>query len=148
MNYTMTGNGFEMRRRYRASRQRLFQAFSDPTDLRAWYAPVEGWVVSRADVDARPGGGYHLEFGPPGGEPIVEIGKFREFDPPRRLVIEVQLAGGIAAEATTIIVELTEFGEETEVLIRESGYSNEVTARRHAAGWSTMLDSLTSVVES
>ena len=148
MTYTVHGTGFEMRRRYRASRQRLFKAFSDPTDLRAWYAPVAGWVVSRADVDARAGGGYHLEFGPPGGELIVEVGIFREFDPPLRLVIEVQLAGGIAAEATTITVEFTEIGDETEVLIRESGYSSEVIARRHAAGWSTMLEQLVGVVES
>lgn len=148
MSLTIDGTGFELRRRYRVPRQRLFRAFTDPADLRGWYAPVAGWVVSRADVDPRPGGGYHLEFGPPGGDPIVETAVYREFDPPARLVIEVSLAGSINAEATTVTVELFEIGDETEVVIRESGYSSEETARRHAGGWSTMLDSLSGVVES
>ncbi len=147
MSLTIDGTGFELRRRYRVPRERLFRAFTDPADLRGWYAPVAGWVVSHAEVDARPGGGYHLEFGPPGGEPIVEKAVYREFDPPARLVIAVSLAGGIAAEATTVTVELFEMGDETEVVIREGGYSSEEIARRHAGGWSTMLDSLGEVVE-
>jgi uncharacterized protein YndB with AHSA1/START domain len=146
MTLTIDGTGFELRRRYRAPRERVFRAFVDPDDLRGWYAPVAGWVVSRAEVDPRPGGGYHLEFGPPGGEPIVERGVFREFDPPSRLVFEVQLSGGIAAEATTVTVDLVAIGDETEVVIRERGYSSEEIARRHAGGWSTMLESLQSVV--
>ena len=146
MTHTIDETGFELRRRYRASRERLFRAFTNPDDLRDWYAPVAGWVVSHVEVDAREGGGYHLEFGPAGGDPVVEKGVFREFDPPSRLVIELQLSGGIAQEVTRVTVEFLEDGDGTEVVVRETGYSSEEVARMHAGGWSTMLESLRGVV--
>jgi uncharacterized protein YndB with AHSA1/START domain len=71
---------------------------------------------------------------------------FREFDPPSRLVIELQLSGGIAQEVTRVTVEFIEDGDETEVVVRETGYSSEEVARMHAGGWSTMLESLRGVV--
>jgi uncharacterized protein YndB with AHSA1/START domain len=138
--------GFELRRRYRATRERLFRAFTDAEDLRGWYAPVSGWIVSHAEVDARVGGSYHLEFGPPGGEPIVEKATFVEFDPPARLVIKLALSGGIAEEATWVTVDFLEHGDETEVVVRETGYSSEEVARMHEGGWTTMVEQLRGVV--
>jgi uncharacterized protein YndB with AHSA1/START domain len=143
---TDTATGFELRRRYRATRERLFRAFTDAEDLRAWYAPVAGWVVSHAEVDARPGGTYHLEFGPPGGDPVVEKARFVEFDPPSRLVIELGLSGKIAEESTRVTVEFIDHGDETEVVVREAGYSSEEVARMHQGGWTTMLEQLAGVV--
>lgn len=146
MTDTIESTGFELRRRYRASRLRMFRAFTDPDDLREWYAPVTGWIVSHAEVDARAGGSYHLEFGPPDGEPIVERATFVEFDPPSRLVIELALSGGIAEESTRVTVEFLDHGDETEVVVRETGYSSEEVTRMHAGGWSTMLEQLRGVV--
>ncbi len=145
MTPTIGETGFEMRRRYRASRERLFRAFTDPDELRDWYAPVAGWVVSRAEVDARQDGGFHLEFGPPGGDPIVEDATYREFDPPSRLVIALDLSGGVTAQ-TTLVVEFIEHGDETEVVVRETGFSSEAVVRRHVGGWTTMLESLGDLV--
>ena len=146
MTDTIDAKGFVLRRTYRASRERLFRAFTDPDDLREWYAPVSGWVVSHAEVDARLGGSYHLEFGPPGGEPIVEKATFVEFDPPSRLVIDLGLSGGIAEESTRVTVEFIAHGDETEVVVRETGYSSEEVAQMHEGGWTTMLDQLRGVV--
>jgi uncharacterized protein YndB with AHSA1/START domain len=145
MTDTIDASGFVLRRRYRVSRERLFRAFTDPDDLRGWYAPVAGWEVSHAEVDPREGGGYHLEFGPPGGDQIIEKGIFREFDPPNRLVFEVALSGGID-EATRVTVDFVEHGDETEVVVSETGYSSEEITRRHAGGWATMLEQLREVV--
>lgn len=145
MTDTIDAKGFVLRRTYRASRERLFRAFTDPADLRGWYAPVAGWEVSHAEVDPREGGGYHLEFGPPGGDQIIEKGIFREFDPPNRLVFEVALSGGID-EATRVTVEFHDRGDETEVVVSETGYSSEEITRRHAGGWTKMLDQLRGVV--
>ena len=144
---TDTTTSFELRRRYAATRERLFRAFTDPDDLRAWYAPVTGWVVSHAEVDAREGGTYHLEFGPEGGEPVVEKATYVEFDPPSRLVIELGISGSIAEEATRVTVDFIDHGDETEVVVTESGYSSEEVARMHEGGWTTMLDQLRAVVE-
>jgi len=144
---TDTATGFELRRRYAASRERLFKAFTDPNDLRAWYAPVTGWEVSHAEVDARAGGSYHLEFGPPGCDPVVEKARFVEFDPPARLVIELGLSGAIAEETTRVTVEFIDHGDETEVVVRETGYSSEEVARMHEGGWTTMLDQLRRVID-
>jgi uncharacterized protein YndB with AHSA1/START domain len=145
MTDTIDASGFVLRRTYRASPERLFRAFTDPGEMCRWYAPVAGWEVSHAEVDPRLGGGYHLEFGPPGSDQIIEKGTFREFDPPNRLVFEVALSGGID-EATRVTVEFVDHGEETEVVVSETGYSSGEITRRHAGGWSTMLDQLRGVV--
>lgn len=145
MTDTIDAKGFVLHRRYRATRERLFRAFTDPDEMRGWYAPVVGWEVSHAEVDPRQGGGYHIEFGPTGGEQIIEKGIFREFDPPNRLVFEVALSGGID-EVTQVIVEFVDHGDETEVVVSETGYSSEEITRRHAEGWNTMLEQLRGVV--
>lgn len=143
---TITGTSFVLRRTYDASREEVFAAFTTAERMRRWFAPVAGWEVSHAEVDARPGGSYHLEFGPPGGDPVVERGTYLEFDPPSKLVIEVRL-GGAVTEATVTTVEFLDRDGGTELIVSESGYSSEEVARRHAGGWTTMLSNLAGSLE-
>jgi uncharacterized protein YndB with AHSA1/START domain len=49
----------ELRRVIRASRERVFAAWTRPEELRKWFGPG-GIFVPEADVDLRPGGAYHL----------------------------------------------------------------------------------------
>lgn len=139
------GTSIELRRTYDAPRAQVFAAWIDAELLKRWYVPVDGWVVSVAEVDPRPGGGYRLEFGPPGEKPVVEIGTYVEFVEGERLVINLRLEGRIASEDTRVVVEFRDRGEVTEVLIVEGEYSSEEVARMHAGGWSHALERLKSV---
>ena len=134
-------------RSYKAPAARVFKAWTDPEDLRLWYAPVGGWTVSKAEVDLRVGGGYHLEFGPPGGEQVVEKGRYEEIVEGSLLVFSILIEGQNTGEATRVRVEFVESAGRTEVTIVEGKYSSKAARDKHAKGWSHCLDLLAAVVQ-
>lgn len=133
-------------RAYDAPRARVFRAFTDPAELMKWYAPVEGWIVSAASVDLRAGGGFHLEFGPPGGDPIIEDAEYIEVVPDERLVYRLGLRGRTTSEDTHVTITFADAGGGTEIVITETGYSSQEIRDMHIGGLSFMLDRLATVV--
>ena len=76
---------FIISRIYAASRELLFNAFTDPERLQHWWGPV-GFSVVAAKMDLRPGGSYHFGLCGPDGEMMWGKFVYREIVPPQRLV--------------------------------------------------------------
>src|ERR1700730_1356455 len=74
-----------MRRTLKASRARVFAAWTQPEILREWFAPPPGWTVPEVDLDLRSGGAYRFTFQSPEGDLSEVSGIFREVQPPERL---------------------------------------------------------------
>ena len=53
-------------RRFKAPREAVFQAFTDPVALAKWFGP-EGVQVTNVKVDLRSGGAYSMVFGEKNG---------------------------------------------------------------------------------
>lgn len=70
-----TGRTVEKEIFIRASVERVFRALTEKADL-------ERWFVTRAEVDAEPGGALHFTWNP---DETVS-GEFRTIEPPHRLV--------------------------------------------------------------
>ena len=51
----------ELQRRFRASPDRVFRAWTEPTALREWWCPP-GWIAGEIAIDLRPGGRYRIEM--------------------------------------------------------------------------------------
>ena len=51
--------GFELQRRFRASPERVFRAWTQPAALREWWCPA-GWTAGEIEVDLRVGGAYRI----------------------------------------------------------------------------------------
>ena len=47
----------DLERRFRASPERVFRAWTQPAALREWWCPA-GWIASEIEVDLRVGGSY------------------------------------------------------------------------------------------
>ena len=135
----------EIRRTYRAPRERVFRAWIDKHDLERWYTP-EG-VVSVEHLDVRPGGGYRVAFGPEGQEPYYETGTYTQIEPPELLSFTARLehSGRLIAE-THCVVRFTEIEGSTEVVMSETGFPEDVRDARRD-GWGRTLDHLHAVVE-
>ncbi|HVF12102.1 MAG TPA: SRPBCC domain-containing protein [Actinomycetota bacterium] len=131
-----------LERFYSSSAERMFKAWTDPDDLRKWYSPVPGWVVSKAEVDLQLGGGYRIEFGPSGGPQVVEIGTYEQITPSRLLVVEIRIEGRSADELTRLKVEFESTAGGTMIRITESDYTNKKARDMHAEGWAHCLDLL------
>lgn len=74
-----------MTRVFDAPRQRVFDAWTKPELLRRWFGS-DGWSVSVAEIDLRPGGSYRYVMHHTDGRQIVLRGEYRDVVPPERLV--------------------------------------------------------------
>jgi uncharacterized protein YndB with AHSA1/START domain len=131
----------EVRRVVQAPCELLFRAWTDADELMRWWGPM-GMEPAGASVDLRVGGGYRISMRPPGGEPSHAFGKFREVEPPRRLVYTWAWEGGEfdGLSETLVTVEFRAHGADaTEiVLIHERLGPDAVEA--HRSGWVDSLE--------
>lgn len=129
-------------RRFAASPEVIWTAWTTESALRTWYAPLEGWIVGDARVDARVGGGYRVTFGPePDGDLYIEEGTYTIVEPVVRLAWDVRLTGDGASEESFIELGFAADGDGTVLTIVESGLSAE-SADDHEMGWTGALDRL------
>src|SRR5438067_7712548 len=57
--FIMNDAAVVVRRVFRASRERLFRAWSDPSELIEWFSP-EGYRNPSVDADVKPGGCFRI----------------------------------------------------------------------------------------
>lgn len=138
----MTDRSVTLTRRYAASPDVVWSAWTTESALRTWYSPMPEWIVGNATVDARVGGGYRVTFGPePEGDLYIEEGTYTIVEPVTRLGWDSRLTGDGASEASRIDLTFTPDGDGTILDIVEAGLSEESVAD-HEMGWTGALDRL------
>jgi len=138
-------------RRFDAPRERVFEAWTDPALLRRWWAAVQGWDTSVAEVDLRPHGRYRLSMRDRDhGAEYTVGGEYVEIRPPERLVYTWAWEGDAeimrGSEGTLVEVEFREDGDGTEVVLTHRGFADDRIRDLHGEGWSGCLDNLGSRV--
>jgi uncharacterized protein YndB with AHSA1/START domain len=76
---------FVLSRVFDAPRDLVWKAFTDPERMKHWWGP-KGFTVIASKMDLRPGGTYHYGMKAPDGSAMWGKFKFREIEPPQRLV--------------------------------------------------------------
>jgi len=150
-------NEFVISRLVSAPRTRVWQAWTNPNELAAWFGP-KGFETVRANLDFRVGGTYHYGIT---GSGVTMWGKwvFEEIDPPARLRVLQSFSdehGGLGrhplaptwpAQMKTTI-ELQDFGDRTLVTILWSPFdATEVERQTFADGMSSMNQGWTGTFE-
>ncbi|MFC5455528.1 SRPBCC family protein [Prosthecobacter fluviatilis] len=74
-------------RLFPASRERLFAAFSDPSQLAQWWGP-KGFTNTFDEFDFRPGGDWKFTMHGPDGTDYANHTRFIEILPAERIVYE------------------------------------------------------------
>lgn len=69
---------------FRALPDKVFQAWTNPDELRNWFGPDPGGLES-VDVDLRVGGSWRFDYGVKNGEQNILRGRYLLIDPNRRL---------------------------------------------------------------
>lgn len=72
---------------FRAPRQLVYDAFSNPEILKRWFGP-RGWSLVTCEVDARVGGGFRFVLRAPDGRELGMRGVYRELSPGRSIHTE------------------------------------------------------------
>jgi uncharacterized protein YndB with AHSA1/START domain/predicted enzyme related to lactoylglutathione lyase len=126
------------RRTIHASADRLFEAWTQPDQLRAWWGP-RPVTCSGAEVDLRVGGRYRIFNTLPDGSELVIEGEFQVVLAPHKLVYTWR-AG--ADQASRVTVRFEPRGEATEVIVLHEQIPNERLYESHEGGWIGCLDGL------
>lgn len=134
-------------RRFAASPERVFDAWTNPELLRRWWAALQGWETALAEVDLRLGGRYRLSMRDPDADAEYTVsGEYLEVRRPERLAYTWTWEGDPeimrGSEGTVVAVELREDGGGTELELTHRGFDDERIRDLHLEGWNGCLDNL------
>jgi uncharacterized protein YndB with AHSA1/START domain len=129
-------------RRFAAPREAVFEAWTSPEHLRAWWGPGE-FRTTVAEVDLREGGAYRLVI-EAAGAPRMELGGiFQEIDPPARLVYTWRwIAGWTDPSDMLVTVEFIDRDGGTDLILTQHGFDTDERPASYDAGWNSGLDKL------
>lgn len=140
-----------LRRILPAPRVRVFRAWTDPVELKAWFGQGD-YVVPDAEVDLRVGGRYRIALKKlPDGEPFAVGGVYREISEPDRLVFTWgwdNLPSSADVQDTVVTVEFRDAPDGTEITLTHERFPTEKARDEHGTGWNGVLDSLRRHLES
>jgi uncharacterized protein YndB with AHSA1/START domain len=128
---------YERELRVAASPETVYQLLTDPT-------AYPSWMGLGADIDARPGGSFRIDFGA-----AHVSGAVLELVPHRRVVLSwgwEEEAVPIAPGSTTVEFQLVPDGDGTVVRMRHTGVSSAL-ADFVAWGWDRYLTRLVATAE-
>jgi uncharacterized protein YndB with AHSA1/START domain len=136
----MTADPLRVERVIQAPREDVFDAWTDPARLCAWWGPP-GVPVRSLDGELRPGGAYRIAMAEPTGDERVLEWTFREIDPPRRLVYGWRWLSG-SGDVSMVVVEFDDLGGRTRVVVEHTGLPDERSRGIHEHGWIGCLGNL------
>ncbi len=134
----------QLKRTFAAKRERVFRAWTEPADLRQWFAPSDEYSMPIAEVDLRVGGKYRFGMKPPKTDvPYVAFGTYREVRFPEKLVFTWSWENPDANVGETLVtVEFRDLGDSTEVTLTHELFPDEKSRDDHNKGWNGCLDRL------
>jgi len=134
----------DMSRKIRTTREKAFEAWTNPAQLKKWFAVAEGFTTPIAEVDLKVGGRYRLGMKAPGDNPLLIVGGvYREILRPERLVFTWQWESADPNEPETLVtVEFHEHEGITDIQLRHELFENAAQRDKHGEGWTGCFDQL------
>lgn len=147
METTQSAESLRLRRLFRARRERVFRAWTDPAALQAWWAPP-GVRCLAASVDLRPGGQYRIRMAPiAGGADFAVGGRFIEVQEPERLVYTWRWEADPEFPETVVTVEFVARNDATELILTHDRLPSAESVGQHVAGWTGCLESFAAYLQ-
>lgn len=134
-----------LKRRLNAPPARVFDAWTDPQKLKAWFGP-EGVECLLAEADARVGGRFRIVMRASDGEEHDVSGVYREVVANEKLVFS--WAWRSTPERQSLVtVALKADGGGTLLTLTHEQFFDEAARDRHEHGWSGLLEKLAGYVQ-
>jgi uncharacterized protein YndB with AHSA1/START domain len=142
---------FTIERRYDASPERVFRAYSDAAAFRRWFVEGKGFTIHEWTHDFRVGGraGGRFRFGDEGNETWFNETEHLDIVPESRIIISYVMgretpAGRVRNSASLATTELVADGAGTRLTYTEQGAfledGKDIALREHGCG--EMLEAL------
>lgn len=128
-----------------ASKEKVFQAWTDPKFVSRWFAPGD-MTVPFADVDARVGGQYRIQMRDGDDETYTTTGQYQEIILNEKLVFTWGWEGPERHESL-VTVEFYEKDSGTEVVLTHERLENTEITDKHTQGWQGCLVNLATRID-
>ncbi|UYN95385.1 MAG: SRPBCC domain-containing protein [Enhydrobacter sp.] len=130
-------------REFRAPRERVFAAWTDPALAARWWVPRDCTLVS-CRMDVRPGGGWHRRMRWADRGIITKWGEYREVVAPERLVFTyvTQYGDGTVDPETLVTVTFEDLDGGTRLTLSHAAFRSEEAGASHSGGWTGALERL------
>jgi len=127
----------QIKRFIKATRDRVYAAWTDPAQLKEWWGP-EGVRTRSLTADMR------VDLTSPEGEEMSAFGEYQELIPGKKIVFTWKWDDDEAWENRTSLVTVEFFDREggTELLFKHEQLPTEESRDRHNEGWNSILDRL------
>ncbi len=132
----------ELTRRFKAPREAVFRAWTDPEAFAQWMGP-EGVAARDVKIDLREGGGYSLVMDGSEGGAHPLSGTYREIAPPSRLVFTFVWGFGDLKDMEMLVT--LDFAEDkggTLMTLLQERIPSKSAREMHNQGWNSTLSCL------
>jgi uncharacterized protein YndB with AHSA1/START domain len=123
-----------LQRTYPVPPEKVWQAWTNPQALTQWFGPGEPSSVTRAEVDVRVGGRYHIAFTTPDGEAHDVSGVYQEVVKHRKLVFTWAWKS-TPERVSRVTVALRPTDEGTELTFLHEQFFDQAARDSHEGGW-------------
>ena len=140
---TTEKTALEIKRFINAPSTRVYEAWTDPAQLKEWWGP-DGVRTRSLSADARVGGKYRWDLVNQEDEEMSVFGEYRELVPGKRIVFTWQWDDNEVWQNRTslVTVEFSDRDGGTEVRLRHEQLPSEESRDRHNEGWNSVLERL------
>jgi uncharacterized protein YndB with AHSA1/START domain len=122
--------------------ERVFDAFTDPEQLRRWWGPV-GFTVQSLELDAVEGAPYRIAMLAPDGDVFHIRGAFRIVEAPRRLAYTFVYEEPDPDDRETLVTVTFEPSDGgTRLVLDQQPFRTTARLELHRVGWTETLERL------
>lgn len=127
---------------FRAPRERVFRAWTDPKELALWFHVSPDYSTRVPELDLRVGGKYHLEMHHKGGNIYRLGGTYREIQPPEKIFFTWRWEQDPSKHESVVTVEFRDLGPSTEILLSHELLPGAEEREKHGQGWDGCFEQL------
>ena len=122
---------------------RVFQAFTDATELHKWFGH-ESFTVEDVHMDTRVGGDYRIAIRSPDGELFTVKGVIQRLSEPELIEYTWSWEEDDEAEEheSLVTISLTSSADGTDIELVHTQLASDESAGRHNEGWTSCFSSL------
>ena|SRR5215831_5492461 len=137
-------SSLRLARSFKVPRARLFQAWTNPEELKKWWQLGHGWKLTIAEVDLKVGGKYRIGLTSTQNDAKHNVtGIFQEVLAPERLVYSWTVEDSKAGNQVSIVtVEFHDKGKSSELVLRHDRLGGKDSRQSTYDGWLIVLDGL------
>ena len=132
---------FTIRRKLKATAEKVFAAWTQPEALKRWFAPNDETVLPLVEADVRVGGRYRIVMRGPNGDEHRVSGVYKQVVPDQKLVFTWAWESTPERESL-VTVELEPTAGGCELIFTHERFFDEAARDRHQQGWSASLGRL------